>query len=116
MSHSSTTKTFKAAESSTANGGDQQKQCSDSPTTTAGQTSKPIDIAKKAAEGRQKLRLGSACYTAPNGTRFIRHNDLLKWAVGVKDKHDDLVVFMPVFVENPWKGLKPVLTTCAARY
>ncbi|PYI15480.1 hypothetical protein BO99DRAFT_467891 [Aspergillus violaceofuscus CBS 115571] len=80
-------------------------------------TSKPTESTKKAVEGRQKPRTGSSiCYTAPNGTRFPRHNDLLKWSIGVKNQHNDLVIFMPVFVESPWKGLKPILTTCASRY
>ncbi|RAH64182.1 uncharacterized protein BO66DRAFT_386026 [Aspergillus aculeatinus CBS 121060] len=79
-------------------------------------TLKPTEPTKKAVESRQKPRTGSVCYTAPNGTRFPRHNDLLKWSIGVKNQHNDLVIFLPVFVESPWKGLKPILTTCASRY
>ncbi|OJK05050.1 hypothetical protein ASPACDRAFT_38618 [Aspergillus aculeatus ATCC 16872] len=108
--------TSKSAETSKPSGESQQKQNLNGLTTTAAQTLKPTEPIKKAVESRQKLRIGSVCYTAPNGTRFPRHNDLLKWSIGVKNQHNDLVIFLPVFVESPWKGLKPILTTCASRY
>ncbi|RAH85282.1 hypothetical protein BO86DRAFT_438695 [Aspergillus japonicus CBS 114.51] len=111
------TETSKPAEKSKPSDENQQKQNLIGSTPTAAQTSKPTESTKKAVEGRQKPRTGSSiCYTAPNGTRFPRHNDLLKWSIGVKNQHNDLVIFMPVFVESPWKGLKPILTTCASRY
>lgn len=108
--------TSKPAKTSKPSDESQQRQNLNGPTPTAAQTLKPTEPTKKAVESRQKPRTGSVCYTAPNGTRFPRHNDLLKWSIGVKNQHNDLVIFLPVFVESPWKGLKPILTTCASRY
>ncbi|PYH82806.1 hypothetical protein BO82DRAFT_363893 [Aspergillus uvarum CBS 121591] len=116
-SNLSAAKVSKPAEKFKPSDESQQKQNLNGPTLNAVQTSKRTEFTKKAVEGRQKPRTGSSvCYTAPNGTRFPRHNDLLKWSIGVKNQHNDLVIFMPVFVESPWKGLKPILTTCASRY
>ncbi|RAL01801.1 uncharacterized protein BO80DRAFT_444484 [Aspergillus ibericus CBS 121593] len=47
-------------------------------------------------------------YTAPNGYRF-RRDELSKASLGIKHPNKLTVYFRPNFVEDPWKGLKPVL-------
>ncbi|RAL09564.1 uncharacterized protein BO97DRAFT_167311 [Aspergillus homomorphus CBS 101889] len=106
----------KPAASSKSVDENKQKKASDVSVPITVQSSKPVETSRKPIESRQKPRGGSICYTAPNGTRFPRHNDLHKWSMGVKNQHNDLIIFMPVFVENPWKGLQPVLTTCEFRF
>lgn len=54
-------------------------------------------------------------YTAPNGTH-LRKDELDKLSMGVKVPDKDTVYFHPSFVEDSWKGLKPVMMECSGRW
>ncbi|KAL4810043.1 hypothetical protein BDV18DRAFT_156418 [Aspergillus unguis] len=45
-------------------------------------------------------------YEAPNGTHFSS-DEMRKLALGLNLKNNDTVYFLPCFVDNPWRGLKP---------
>ncbi|PYI10276.1 hypothetical protein BO78DRAFT_361526 [Aspergillus sclerotiicarbonarius CBS 121057] len=62
----------------------------------------------KGREPYQRPRQDILVYTAPNGYRF-RRDELSKASLGVKHPNKLTVYFRPNFVEDPWKGLKPIL-------
>lgn len=45
-------------------------------------------------------------YEAPNGTLF-NAVEMRTLALGLKLRNHDKVYFLPCFIEDPWKGLKP---------
>ena len=63
----------------------------------------------KGIENHQRPRQDIIVYTAPNGFKF-RRDVLSKWSLGIKTPKKLTIYFRPNFVEDPWKGLKPVLT------
>ncbi|PWY80298.1 hypothetical protein BO94DRAFT_587756 [Aspergillus sclerotioniger CBS 115572] len=63
----------------------------------------------KGLENRQRPRQDIIVYTAPNGCK-VRRDVLSKWSLGIKTSNKLTIYFRPNFVEDPWKGLKPVLT------
>ncbi|KAL5340090.1 hypothetical protein BJX70DRAFT_131692 [Aspergillus crustosus] len=48
-----------------------------------------------------------AAYTAPNGIQFTK-DELRKLALGIRLEDGLKVFFLPCFIDDPWKGLKPV--------
>lgn len=70
---------------------------------------------RKAAKEKEKEKETGGGYLAPNGT-YMSPEELKAYAKGVKNENGDTVVFFPEFIEDPWKGLKPVPTECERRY
>ncbi|PYH89461.1 hypothetical protein BO71DRAFT_487919 [Aspergillus ellipticus CBS 707.79] len=70
---------------------------------------------RKAPETQPRQHAEIPVYVAPTGVRF-RRDELIKWSNGIKNRKNDLVYFRPSFIEDPWKNMKPVLTTFLERY
>lgn len=68
---------------------------------------------KPADDERARSEIGG--YTAPNGTH-LRAGELRQLSNGVKRPDRDRVYFRPSFVEDPWKGVKPVMIECSNRW
>ncbi|OJJ75979.1 hypothetical protein ASPBRDRAFT_51664 [Aspergillus brasiliensis CBS 101740] len=54
-------------------------------------------------------------YMAPNRKQF-RNDDLVRWSDGIKTSSGAMAYFQPDFIQDPWKGMKPVLTKFLERY
>ncbi|KAI9043707.1 uncharacterized protein KD926_003057 [Aspergillus affinis] len=76
-------------------------------------TPKIVSEPKKSVGNQSAPRTEVGGYTAPNGTH-LRKNELHNLSRGVKILNKDTAYFLPSFVEDPWKDVKPIMTECDA--
>ncbi|KAI9374284.1 hypothetical protein BJX61DRAFT_532486 [Aspergillus egyptiacus] len=60
---------------------------------------------------RERARQEQVVYTAPNGTRMTVA-ELEMFSSGISPEGKDVVYFIPCFIEDPWKGMRPTPAVC----